>query len=138
MSLDKIKISNLKINKNSDGDVLHAFKKTDEGFQKLQEIYFSKIKFSKIKAWKKHKKLSMNLIVPLGKVMFVFYSEKKKIFRKEIIGNNNYKRISVPPNIIFGFKGLYKPFSIVCNIADLIHDPEEIENILIKDISYKW
>ena len=78
MCLDKIKISNLKINKNSDGDVLHAFKATDEDFQKLQEIYFSKIKFSKIKAWKKHKKLSMNLIVPFGEVMFIFYSEKKK------------------------------------------------------------
>ena len=39
MSLDKIKISNLKINKNSDGDVLHAFKKTDEVISKIGKKY---------------------------------------------------------------------------------------------------
>ena len=37
----------------------------------------SKIKFGKIKAWKFHTKMILNLIVPVGKVKFVFYSQKK-------------------------------------------------------------
>ena len=49
------------------------------------EIYFSNINSLCIKAWKKHKIMTLNLIVPIGKVRFVFHD---KNFQINIEGNH--------------------------------------------------
>ena len=46
------------------------------------EAYFSKIKFNKIKAWKYHSKMTLNLAVPHGKVKFVFILSVKMTILK--------------------------------------------------------
>ena len=63
----------------------------------LVRVYFSEIEYCKIKAWKKHIKMQMNLVVPVGLVKFVFYEEKEKFFQEFILGLENYCRLSVPP-----------------------------------------
>ena len=50
----------------------------------------------------------MNLIVPIGKVQFIFYSHSGELIKNVIIGEENFCRITVPPEIWFGFKGLSK------------------------------
>ena len=42
----------------------------------MDEELFSTIKCNKIKAWKRHLKMTMNLIVPLGNVKFIFMMKK--------------------------------------------------------------
>ena len=44
-----------------------------------------------------------------------------------IIGEDNYSRITVPPKIWFGFKGLSSRTSYILNISNLSHDPSEVE-----------
>ena len=63
-----------------EGDVLHALKDSESEFCGFKEAYFSTIKNNKIKAWKMHLKMTMNLVVPVGKVQFNFY-DSKKIFK---------------------------------------------------------
>ena len=75
--LDQIKLHKLKNIKLQNGNVMHALKKSDKGFIKFGEIYFSWIKKNKIKAWKYHLKMNINFIVPVGEVQFVFHDEKK-------------------------------------------------------------
>lgn len=58
------------------GDVLHALKMTDDGFDGFGEAYFSMIEQGEIKGWKYHKRMTMNLIVPLGSVKFVFLMKR--------------------------------------------------------------
>ena len=70
--LNKIKISRLKIIKLAEGNVMHALKKKDFNNWTFGEAYFSKIKFGKVKSWKYHLKMTLNLFVPYGKVKFVF------------------------------------------------------------------
>lgn len=134
--MEGIIINNLNIIKNPDGDIFHCLKKDDSGYSDFGEIYFSRINYKKIKAWKKHSSMSMNLIVPFGEVKFVFF--KNGEFSEIILSNKNYKRITVNPNIWFGFKGLSKNFSLVANIANIKHDPLESEKLALKDIKYKW
>ena len=92
----------------------------------FREAYFSKVKFGKIKAWKFHLKMTLNLVVPSGKVKFVFYSEKEERFRVIIIGEKRYSRLTVPPKIWVGFKGISKPESIILNITNVKHNKKEI------------
>ena len=110
-----------------EGDVLHALKSTDKEFNSFGEAYFSSIKTQKIKAWKRHLKMTMNLIVPVGNVQFNFYDDQKDILINTIIGEKNYSRITVPPMIWFGFKGLSSSTSYILNISDINHDPLEVE-----------
>ncbi len=123
--------------KTPNGDVMHGMKNSDYGFVGFGEAYFSWIDMSAIKAWKKHTQMTMNIIVPLGKVRFVFFDESEG-FRVEEIGSDNYVRLTVPPGIWFGFKGLGNPNNLLLNIASILHAPEEVERLDINSINYKW
>ena len=119
------------------GDVLHAMKKTDPGFTGFGESYFSQVEKGVIKAWKKHLRMTLNLIVPIGSVRFVFM-DNDGLFREEVIGDKNYARLTVPPGIWFGFQGKYEKTSLVLNIANIEHSPEEVERKEINQIKYNW
>ena len=134
----KIKKNKLNIIDNINGSVMHGLKKSDSSFNDFGEVYFSNIKYESIKAWKRHLRMTMNLIVPVGKVKFVFYDEDQDIFEEHIIGKNDYYRITVFPKIWFGFKGLDKYENLVMNFANIEHDPDEAEKRNIKYFNYSW
>lgn len=135
MNIENVIISDIKQIKLDDGDVMHALKKNDNGYCNFGEVYFSKIIFKKIKAWKRHKKMTLNLIVPFGNVKFLLFDDvgKSKTFT---IGEENYKRLTIPPGIWFGFEGKAKPYSLITSISDLIHDPLEVERKPSSDLPF--
>jgi len=142
MSLKKIAITSLKQIETAGGNVLHAMKECDDGFAGFGEAYFSWISPGAIKAWKRHTRMTMNLVVPVGHVKFVFRdvdldSLNEEFFVKEI-GANCYSRITVPPGIWFGFQGLHISPSLVLNIGNIPHDPCEVERLTLDDINYEW
>jgi len=136
--LDKIKVIPLKIKKQPLGNVMHVLKKKELKKRNFGEAYFSKIKFNKIKAWKYHLKANLNLVVPYGKVKFVFYSQQKNIFKVIEIGEKKYLRLTVPPKIWFGFQGVGKPESIILNITNVQHNPKEILIRKKNEIKFNW
>lgn len=129
---------NLSILNNVNGSVMHALKKSDFGFSDFGEIYFSNINYKNIKAWKRHTKMTMNLVVPVGRVRFVFYSEEKNIFEEYIVGEKNYNRLTVNPLVWFGFQGMDEGKNLVVNIANIEHDPSEVERKDLMDLKYLW
>jgi len=122
-------IMDLKVISNDKGAVYHGMRHTDAGFSTFEEIYFSLIKQNALKAWKMHNKMTLNLVVPVGEVRFNFIEldENDAIKdRVEInVGDTNYCRVTVPPKIIFGFKGLSNNTNLVSNISNLVHDDQE-------------
>lgn len=120
------------------GDVLHAMKSTDAGYQGFGESYFSWVAQGAIKAWKRHTQMTMNLVVPVGSVRFVFYSPEQQRFRTELIGEKNYARLTVPPGIWFGFQGCDSPQSLVLNMASIQHDPLEANRLPVSEIEFSW
>tara|TARA_B100000886_G_C20113474_1_gene362804 strand:- start:159 stop:566 length:408 start_codon:yes stop_codon:yes gene_type:complete len=125
--MTKIIIKPLKKINLEDGDVLHALQSSEDEFHGFKEAYFSTIKENKIKAWKRHLLMTMNLIIPVGKVQFNFYDNNKNLLKNTIVGEDNYCRITVPPMIWFGFKGLSSHTSYILNISDETHNPSEVE-----------
>lgn len=137
--LKKIKVTKLSTFSLDMGNVLHAIKKDDEGFNGLGEVYFSFINPNAIKAWKLHHRMTLNLVVPIGMVRFVFFDpQTPDVFSVEDIGEKNYVRLTVPPGIWFGFKGISDEPSLVTNIADLKHDPNEVTKKDILAFNYQW
>lgn len=138
MSLDNILITALPRIGTAGGDVLHAMKQSDVGFAGFGEAYFSWVDAGAVKAWKRHTRMTMNIIVPVGKVRFVFRLDGTSQFRVEEVGVDRYERITVQPGIWFGFQGLAEPQSLVLNIASIPHDPNEVERLALTDINYDW
>ena len=138
MSLDNIQLTTLSRINLAGGDVLHGMKQTDTGYAGFGEAYFSWVVQGAVKAWKRHMRMTMNLIVPAGSVRFVFVAEDERTLREEVIGEERYARLTVPPGIWFGFQGLAAPQSLVLNIASIIHDPLEVERRALFEIKYNW
>ena len=138
MSLDDILITPLARIATAGGDVLHAMKQSDSGYAGFGEAYFSWLSSNTVKAWKRHTRMTMNVVVPVGQVRFVFQIDGADVFRVEEIGVDRYARITVPPGIWFGFQGLATTQSLVMNIASIPHDPNEVERLALSDISYAW
>ena len=123
------------------GDVLHGMKQSDVGYTGFGEAYFSWVSAGAIKAWKRHTQMTMNVFVPVGQVRFVFRiinADGIEEFRVEEIGVDRYARITVPPCIWFGFQGLHTPQSLLLNMANIPHEPNEVERLALKDINYDW
>ena len=142
--LDGMKETKLKIIPVDGGDVLHYLKVGEPGFSEFGEIYFSNIHQGVVKAWKKHSKMTLNLVVPVGKVQFYFIDTRytSSTFGQHfsnVLSLQNYFRLTIPPNIWFGFKGLQSGINLVANFADMVHDPYEV---IRKDLDYfenvKW
>ena len=136
--LDKIKVTPLKIIKLSAGNIMSVLNKNELKNQTFGEAYFSKIKFGKVKAWKYHNKMTFNLVIPHGKVKFVFYSQKDKNFKVVEIGKKKYFRLTVPPKIWFGFKGISRHESIILNVTNIKRNPKEILRWKKNKISFDW
>ena len=119
------------------GDVLHAMRKSDLGFAGFGESYFSQVERDKVKAWKRHIHMTLNLVVPIGKVRFVFMDNNRS-FREEILGEDNYARLTVPPGLWFGFQGVSENTALVLNIANIEHSPDEVEHNELNNINYNW
>ena len=137
--LDEIKVTKLSTFSLETGNVLHAIKNGDPGYISMGEVYFSFINPNAIKAWKLHYRMTLNLVVPIGMVRFVFLNPQTPVVsRVEEIGEQNYCRLTVPPGIWFGFKGLSVEPSLVTNIADLKHDPSEVTKKNVGAFDYQW
>ena len=71
-------------------------------------------------------------------VRFVFCDLLNYNFREEELGAFAYARITVPPNIWFGFQGMSEKPSLVLNVANLPHNPAEVGRKLKEEIHFNW
>ena len=69
-NIDGVLVSPLNIIDVQGGDVLHGMKCSDSSYFGFGEAYFSTIDSYAIKAWKLHKQMTLNLVVPIGKIKF--------------------------------------------------------------------
>ena len=127
------------------GKVMHMLKCTDSHFEKFGEIYFSVAFPGSIKAWHKHKTMTLNNAVISGRAKLVLYDARKDSPTKGelmelFIGEDNYCLVKIPPGIINGYKAYGDKPVILANCATEPHDPDEIIRIdpFDKDIPYDW
>ena len=123
------------------GDLFHAMKRSDPGFSGYGEAYFSTILMNEIKPWKKHLKMTLNLVVPVGNIRFVLYDDRATSLSKNQymvveIGPAHYQRLTVPPGVWMAFEGLGAQLNLLLNIADLEHDPDEVLRVELNHFDY--
>jgi dTDP-4-dehydrorhamnose 3,5-epimerase len=135
--MDKVILTPLKQIFHAKGNIFHALKKSEVGFNGFGEAYFSMIDKGTIKGWKKHTEMIMNLVVPLGIVQLVIYDEYKEEFFSVELSQDNYQRLTVLPNLWMAFRGI-GDYNMLLNIASIEHNPNESINTNIESIKYEW
>lgn len=127
------------------GKIMHMLRADDPAFIQFGEIYFSCVYPGAIKAWHVHKVMTLNYAVPVGRIKLVLYdSRPDSPTRNELmelfLGPDNYQRVTVPPLVWNGFKGVGTKMALVANCATHAHDPSEIERLdpFHPSIPYDW
>ena len=93
------------------GDIYHALKSTDEGYAGFGEAYFSQIEQGAAKGWKRHNRMTLNLVVPVGAVKFVIYDDREgsptrgQFEEITLSPESCYQRLTVAPGLWMAFYG---------------------------------
>ena len=120
----------------TNGIVMHGLKGTESSYVGFGEAYFSSVDFQKIKGWKLHKRMTLNLIVACGEIRFIVHAGEEKKGSREVnpildvvMGDSNHSRLTVPPGFWLAFQGVGSGKNILLNIASIEHDSEESINV---------
>jgi dTDP-4-dehydrorhamnose 3,5-epimerase len=127
------------------GKVMHLLRVDSPLFSRFGEIYFSVVNPGVVKAWKRHREMTQNLSVPVGKIRLAIFDDRPgspscgRVEELEI-GEDNYLLVKIPPLLWYGFQGLSAMPALIANCADLPHRPEEVEYREVQDhrMPYTW
>ena len=141
--IDGVLLTPQRIISTDGGDVLHAMKRGDVGECGFGEAYFSTVSPRAVKAWKRHRTMTLNLVVPVGEIRFVMYDDRSTApasgtFQEVLLSTDRYCRLTIPPMVWMGFQGLGAPVNLLLNVANMPHDPNEIDRLDIRAINYEW
>ena len=143
INIDGVILTPLKRIYHPKGSIYHGLKKSGVGFAGFGEAYFSEIKGGKVKGWNRHKKMILNLVVPIGEVTFVIYDDieesgSKGKFFKVTLSQTNYQRLTVPPGLWLAFKGIGSSTNLILNVANMEHDSNELDRMEFDMVDYNW
>ena len=143
--IDGVRINKKKQFVDERGKVMRMLRADDEEFTKFGEIYFSFTYPGVIKAWRKHKKMTLTYASISGKIKLVLYDDRnnsptKGNIEEFFLSDENYFTITIPPLIWYGFKSIDNISAIIANCTDLPHSEGEIERKDYNDpsIPYNW
>ncbi len=133
--MDGVVLTPLKRIPTGKGDVMHAIKTTDNGFCGFGEVYFTEIFAHQTKGWKRHKRLTLNLVVVSGEVRFYIYNEQTGERQTiDLSAEKNYQRLTLQPMLWMAFEGLGEQKSI---LMDLIAEPHDTAEAETRDLSWQ-
>lgn len=131
------------------GPVLHMLRAGQDlmaSTGRFGEIYFSEVLPGEVKAWKRHKRQIQRFAVPMGKIRIVLFDSRSEsptrgsLLELELGRPDHYSLLLIPPAIWYGFTALSATPALICNCADLPHDPDEGEKRSqdCSEIPYSW
>ena len=143
--IDGVVVTPLKTIPDDRGAVKHMLRVDSPAFTEFGEVYFSLVHPGAVKAWKRHKRMVMNLSAPIGSVKLLLFDDREgsstrgKV-QEIVFGAEDHKLVTIPPMIWNGFQGLGSETSLITNCASITHDPDESDRKDVDDpsIPYAW
>jgi dTDP-4-dehydrorhamnose 3,5-epimerase len=112
------------------GEVRHGLRASDAGFAGFGEAYFTEILPGAIQGWKRHRRMTLNLVVVSGTVRCVIHNGAGSWWAAYLISAEDaapYGRLTVPPGLWMAFQGVGRSHNLLMNLASHEHDPTEME-----------
>lgn len=110
------------------------------------EIYFSEVLPGHVKAWKCHTRQVQHFAVPAGLLRIVLYDGRPDSPTRDVVCElalgrpENYFLLRIPTGVWYGFAAMDNSPALICNCADIPHDPAEGQRLPMDDpsIPYCW
>ena len=134
--IDGVIVTPLKRIANPKGDILHALKRSAPGFAGFGEAYFSSVQQGAVKGWKRHRRITLNVVVPVGTIRFVIGDGER--FCEVTLGADQYARLTVRPGLWMAFQGRGPGTSLLLNVIDEEHDAAEAEDAELRAFPFEW
>lgn len=127
------------------GTVYHMLRDSDPHFRGFGEVYFSSVYPGVVKAWKNHRRVTVNYACPHGRVKVVLWDDREDSTTRDglmevFLGPDHHALVVIPPGVWSGFQGMSRPVALVANCATEVHDPEEFRRLPSDTdrIPYRW
>ena len=120
--------------------------RSDNILNDFGEVYFKKLYQGVINGWHVHETLILNYMCVYGMIKLVLVDMREDSttqgnIQEIFFGEDNYCLVHIPPGIANASKGMWAPFSILCNVASIPHDPS-LKYLRIdphsNEIEYDW
>ena len=111
------------------GEIRHGLRASDKGYAGFGEAYFTEVLPGAVKGWKRHRLMTMNLVVVSGTVRFIVHdgAGSQAVYTLSAEGQAPYGRLTVPPGLWMAFEG-GGGTNLLMNLASHAHDPAEAES----------
>tara|TARA_B110000483_G_scaffold200876_1_gene241531 strand:+ start:681 stop:1130 length:450 start_codon:yes stop_codon:yes gene_type:complete len=127
------------------GKIMRMLRVGDEEFTKFGEIYFSYTYPGAVKAWHRHKQMTLNYAAVFGKIKLVLFDDRINSptfnqIQEIYLSDEDYFTVTIPPMIWNGFKAIVNQPAIIANCSDQVHSEDEIDRKDYNDssIGYDW
>ena len=142
--MEGVTLTPLKRIPNPKGDIMHALKCTDEGYCGFGEAYFTQINPGEVKGWKRHNRMTLNLVVVIGKVKFIIYDDRPgsntfgSFLEIVLSPKDNYQRLTVSPGLWMALCGIDSQTSVLVDIIPEPHDDTEGDRVALDSFPYHF
>jgi len=143
--IDDIVFHPRRVIEDSRGDILHFLRADSSLIGQFGEVYMSAVQPNAVKAWKRHRRVAQNLIVPVGEIRFVVFDNRTSSpsygsVNEYVLSRQRHGVLHVPCQLWYGFEGRGASESLIVNIVSEIHDPDESDRLPLDDssIPYRW
>ena len=145
-AIEGVELQDLKIIPTEGGPVLHMLRADSPLFRQFGELYFSEVEPGHVKAWKAHTRQTQHFAVPVGRLNVVLYDDRpdspsRGTVMEVLLGRPDcYRLLRIPPQVWYGFTAVGTAPALICNCADIPHDPTEGLKKPVDDpgIPYHW
>ncbi len=141
-NMEGVTLHPLKQIPNPKGDLYHALRSFDEGYVGFGEAYFTQIHHGEAKGWKRHNRMTLNLVVVMGAVKFVIYDDREgsptrgQFEEVTLSPTDNYQRLTLAPGLWMAFYGAAEGTSMLMDIIPEPHDDAESDRLPLEQIPY--
>ncbi|WMW64169.1 dTDP-4-dehydrorhamnose 3,5-epimerase [Nitratidesulfovibrio liaohensis] len=145
-TIDGVVTLDLRVIPTEGGPVLHMLRPDSPLFMSFGELYFSEVEPGAVKAWKRHTRQTQHFAVPVGRMKVVIHDSRPGsptcgVTEEFLLGRpDNYRLLRIPPLVWYGFTAVGETPALICNCADIPHDPTESERAPkdTAEIPYHW
>lgn len=139
--IDGVTYTHLKIIADERGCVRHLIRSDDPEFTTFGEVYVTQVYKGVVKGWHGYPVKKIHYAVVSGMVKLALYDSRKGspsfgTFDTFFLGDMDYSRITIPPGVFNGFKGLHD--SMVVVTASEPFSEEGIIRFPVDYFAYDW
>lgn len=132
-AIDGVRLYPLRVIEDARGAVLHMMRTDWPVFEGFGEVYFSEIRPGVLKAWKRHRRTTQHLVVPVGRVEFALHDDRRespsrgRTERHQLGRPDAYHLFVIPPLVWYAWRCLSDHPALVANCIAEPHDPSAAE-----------